>query len=100
MGYRNRGIKAANLYVINHTKMPAMLIECYFIDSENDMVRYNAEDIANAIVKGLVGQTSNSIANATVQQGNLVVSSDGSEDCRKCVISRDFLIKLWMESLF
>ena len=35
--------------------MPAMFIECCFIDSESDMARYNAEDIANAIVKGLVG---------------------------------------------
>lgn len=87
LGYRNRGIKAANLYVINHTKMPAMLIECCFIDSNEDMGRYNAEDIANAIVKGLVGETSNSTANVTVQQGNSGVSSDWvrrlQEECNK-----------------
>lgn len=60
LGYTNRGIKSANLYVINHTSMPAMLIECCFIDSNEDMAKYNAENIANAIVKGLVGQTINS----------------------------------------
>lgn len=70
LGYRNRGIKAANLYVINHTKMPAMLIECCFIDSNDDMERYNAEDIANAIVKGLVGETSNAKSSFSVSQEN------------------------------
>ena len=43
--------------------MPAMLIECCFIDSNEDMNRYNAEDIANAIVKGLVGETSAATSN-------------------------------------
>ena len=57
LGYTNRGIKSANLYVINHTNMPAMLIECSFIDSQDDMNRYNANDLADAIVKGVVGQT-------------------------------------------
>lgn len=63
LGYTNRGLKGANLYVINHTNMPAMLIECCFIDSNEDMNRYNAEDIANAIVKGLVGETSAATSN-------------------------------------
>ena len=57
LGYTNRGIKSANLYVINHTNMNAMLIECCFIDNANDMSKYNAENFANAIVKGLVGTT-------------------------------------------
>ena len=56
LGYSNRGIKGSNLYVINHTNMTAILIECCFIDSQEDMNRYNAENIANAIVKGITGQ--------------------------------------------
>ena len=87
LGYRNRGIKAANLYVINHTKMPAILIECCFIDSESDMARYNAEDIANAIVKGLLGQTSNSTVNIKVNESNSKPSSDWvrrlQEECNR-----------------
>lgn len=63
LGYTNRGLKGASLYVVNHTNMPAMLIECCFIDSNEDMNRYNAEDIANAIVKGLVGETSAATSN-------------------------------------
>ena len=70
LGYANRGIKGANLYVINHTSMPAMLIECCFIDSSDDMNRYNAEDIANAIVKGLVGETSNVKSSFSMSQEN------------------------------
>ena len=87
LGYRNRGIKGANLYVINHTKMPAILIECCFIDSNDDMARYNAEDIANAIVKGLVGETSNSTANIKVNESNSKPSSDWvrrlQEECNR-----------------
>ena len=87
LGYRNRGLKRANLYVINHTKMPAMLIECCFIDSSDDMSKFNAEDIANAIVNGLVGKTGNDTSNATGQQGNSGVSSDWvrrlQEECNR-----------------
>ena len=58
LGYANRGIKdGSNLYVIRNTKSKAMLIECCFCDNRNDMNRYNAENVANAIVKGLVGKT-------------------------------------------
>lgn len=57
LGYRNRGIKdGSNLYVIKNTKMKSLLIECCFIDT-NDMQKYNAENFANAIVKGITGQT-------------------------------------------
>lgn len=69
LGYSNRGIKEEDLYVINHTKMTAMLIECCFIDSQDDMNKYNAEDIANAIVKGLVGEGSNATVD-NIQNNN------------------------------
>ncbi|MBW4631743.1 MAG: N-acetylmuramoyl-L-alanine amidase [Iphinoe sp. HA4291-MV1] len=54
LGFSNRGIKdGSKLFVIKHTIMPAILIESCFIDSQKDMNLYNAEAIANAIVKGL-----------------------------------------------
>ena len=87
LGYTIRGIKGANLYVINHTTMPAMLIECCFIDSCEDMNRYNAEDIANAIVKGLVGETSDDTSNVNIQQSSKTASSDWvrrlQEECNR-----------------
>jgi len=57
LGFQNRGIKdGSGLYVIKHTNMKSMLVECCFIDT-NDMDKYSAENFANAIVKGITGQT-------------------------------------------
>lgn len=61
LGYQSRGIKKAgvdgkNLYVLQHTTMPAVLIECAFIDNVEDMKRYNADKLANAIFEGLTGK--------------------------------------------
>lgn len=59
LGYQNRGIKdGSHLYVVRNTNMKAMLVECCFIDS-SDMQKYNADNFANAIVKGITGQTIN-----------------------------------------
>lgn len=58
LGFKNRGIKyRSGLYVLKHTKAPAMLIECCFVDSEDDVKRYNYKTMAQAIVKGITGQT-------------------------------------------
>lgn len=57
LGYKSRGIKnGSNLYVIKNTKAPSILIEVSFVDSKDDMNKYNAENISNAIVKGLTGK--------------------------------------------
>ncbi|NFO48603.1 LysM peptidoglycan-binding domain-containing protein [Clostridium botulinum] len=54
IGFYNRGVKERrDLFVINQTIMPALLIECAFCDSANDMNGYNAESVANAIFKGI-----------------------------------------------
>ena len=61
LGFTNRGIKGSNLFVINHTTATAMLIEICFIDTQSDVDLYKSvgnEKIADAIVKGLVGETS------------------------------------------
>ncbi len=60
LGFKNRGIKGNSLYVTGHTNSPSMLIEICFIDTQSDIDLYNsigAKNIADAIVKGLVGQT-------------------------------------------
>ncbi|WP_392486633.1 N-acetylmuramoyl-L-alanine amidase [Haloimpatiens sp. FM7315] len=54
LGYVDRGVKdGSRLYVVRKTNMIAMLIECCFVDSKEDMSRYNAEAMAEAIVKAL-----------------------------------------------
>lgn len=57
LGFANRGLKdGRNLAVIKNTKASAMLIELCFIDSKNDMAKFNAESMADSIVEGLTGQ--------------------------------------------
>lgn len=52
-GFKNRGLKKSNFYVLKNAKMPALLIECGFIMNVNDMTKYDpykmAENIFNAI---------------------------------------------------
>ena len=54
IGLKNRGVKdRRDLYVINNTSMPALIIECAFVDSSSDMANYNPEKTADAIYKGI-----------------------------------------------
>lgn len=54
LGLRNRGVKdRRDLYVINNTSMPALIVECAFVDSSSDMKNYNPERTAAAIYKGI-----------------------------------------------
>lgn len=58
-GFRNRGHKFSELYVLRHTNTPAMLLEMCFVDTESDFKRWNnlgVETIANIIVEGITGQ--------------------------------------------
>ncbi|EKN40224.1 hypothetical protein CFSAN001627_21049, partial [Clostridium botulinum CFSAN001627] len=77
--YTNRGLKDGyGLYVLKHTKAKAMLIECCFCDNAGDMNRYNAENMANAIEKGLVGKTtSNSTPSNLMGNNNSRINLDG-----------------------
>lgn len=54
LGFRNRGVKdRRDLYVINNTTMPAIIVECAFVDSARDMNGYNSENMADAIFRGV-----------------------------------------------
>ena len=60
LGFTNRGIKNRELYVINHTNAPAMLIEVCFVDSKSDTDLYNklgADIIAQALCNAIIGET-------------------------------------------
>ena len=39
--------------MINNTSMPALIVECAFVDSSLDMANYNPEKTATAIYKGI-----------------------------------------------
>jgi N-acetylmuramoyl-L-alanine amidase len=59
LGFLNRGVKSANFFVLKNTNMPAILIECCFCDSRKDMTIFDAEEMAEAIKGGLIGQSPN-----------------------------------------
>ena len=65
LGFRNRGVRERpGLYVLRHTKAPAMLIECCFVDDPEDVALYNADRMAAAIVAGITGQAAETTADA------------------------------------
>lgn len=56
LGFKNRGIKLrSDLYFLNSTNAPAMLIEVCFVDDKDDVELYekNVDKIAKAIVEGI-----------------------------------------------
>lgn len=55
LGFKDKGVKNANFFVLKNTSMPAILIECCFVDSQADMNLFNAEKMAEAIKDGLIG---------------------------------------------
>ena len=56
LGFKNRGIKVdKSLYFLRKTKAPAMLIECCFVDDKDDVQLYDAQKMAEAIVRGITG---------------------------------------------
>lgn len=57
LGFKNRGVKDTPFFVIKHTSMPAILIECCFCDSQKDMDLFDAETMAEAIKHGLIGES-------------------------------------------
>lgn len=70
LGFANRGVKVQgidghHLYVLNNTTMTSLLIEGCFVDSQEDMKRFNPESMATAIVKGITEKTSSVINTIT-----------------------------------
>ena len=56
LGFYDRGVKSANLYVLRKTQMPAILVECCFCDNKADMGFFDVDKMAIAICKGLIGE--------------------------------------------
>ncbi len=54
LGYKNRGVKdGSHLYVIRKTKCEAVLVECCFLDNEQDCEKYDTDEIAEAIYNAI-----------------------------------------------
>lgn len=80
----SRGIKIRNdLYVLNHTNAPAILIEICFVDDRDDYNQYTKvgyKAVAKAIAEGIMNRTINdgTITNTSTQ--TTTVQKDGLAD--------------------
>lgn len=55
LGFPDRGVTPRpGLYVLRNTRAPALLVECCFVDDADDVALYNPEEMAGAIVSGIV----------------------------------------------
>lgn len=57
LGFKNRGVKVrSNLYFLNRTKKPAILVEVCFVDDKDDAKLYQKDKdaVAKAIVKAIL----------------------------------------------
>ena len=59
LGYKNRGVKTANFAVLRGSSMPALLIECCFINNSDDMNKLNFDKMALAISEGILNKKIN-----------------------------------------
>lgn len=58
LGIRDRGAKpTTGLYVLSNTRATAILVECCFVDNTTDQAAWDVGKCAQAIVKGVTGQT-------------------------------------------
>lgn len=61
-GIRNRGLKSANFAVLRQTAMPAMLVECLFIDNPSDALILKDEGFRNVFAKAMAEGLARSLA--------------------------------------
>ena len=82
LGIKDRGAKESDtLYVLNHTKSPAILVECCFVDNKTDQKAWNAEKCAKAIVEAVTGKavtSSGSGSSGGTSSGNKTTSTSNA----------------------
>ena len=103
LGIPNRGVHKMNLIVLNRTNMPAVLVECCFVDS-NDANVYNANKIAKAIAEGILGHSINgaSPSKTVVNNSSNHSNSNNREvyfDMSKKFINGSTIEKIWSNNL-
>ena len=65
LGIWSRGVKyTQGLYVLKNTKAPALLVECCFVDNQNDYNHWNADKCGDAIALAIAGKKVQGIGSA------------------------------------
>ena len=66
LGFKNRGVKESKtLYELKNTKMPAVIVECFFVEATEDVALYKkvgADALGKAIAEGISNKKVNSSA--------------------------------------
>lgn len=58
LGIPNRGVKhSKGLYVLKNTKSPALLVECCFVDSQNDADKWDTDKCGDAIASAIISKS-------------------------------------------
>ena len=86
LGFRDRGIKKGNhLAVIKSTKMPSMLVECFFCDNKADVDRYKGclDSMAKGIAEGITNQKIDSVDNTETVTEQPIKNSKGETNMTK-----------------
>lgn len=80
LGFVNRGVKVrSDLYVLRHTKAPALLVETFFCDNRADCNTYKKvtyKGIAKAIADGITTKTIKQKVKDTVTKNNSIGKSN------------------------
>lgn len=76
LGFKNRGVKTStSLYFLRKTNAPSILVEAAFVDDPDDVALYNADKMAQAIVKGITGVAHTITTNNTPSTPNQTTPS-------------------------
>lgn len=90
LGFTNRGVKiSTGLYVLKHTKSPAMLIEVGFVDDKDDADLYNKVGV-NAICKAITEGILNSSVTSTPAQAPTPAPKPAPKPAAKPVSSNPY----------
>lgn len=85
LGIRNRGVVIRrDLYVLNHTNAPAILVECCFVDDKDDADRWDANKCADAISSAITGQAIDNVTEK-VTIINATIQSNTGADCMRLI---------------
>ncbi|MVX66576.1 LysM peptidoglycan-binding domain-containing protein [Clostridium chromiireducens] len=78
IGIKDRGVKIRrDLFIINRTRMKAILVECAFVDSELDMSNYDYNKVSGAIFQGVCNKFGIGVNSDGID--NINTNSNGSE---------------------
>ena len=76
LGIPNRGVKySKNLYVLRKTAGSAILVECCFVDNQNDASHWNADKCGDAIASAIAGKT----VSGTASSGSAPAATPASQ---------------------